>query len=586
MARVKFLTTLLSALSAQEAGTSVRALARLVAVLVVSVAAFSVGFHEVMAYEGRAFSWPTSVYWTVVTMTTLGYGDITFATDLGRMYSLLVLLVGSVLILVLLPFTFIQVVYLPWRRATRRAGAPRSLPASVRDHVVLAGLGPVTEALVDRLRAAGVRHVLLEADVEQALALHDRGYRVAVGDLDDPETYRAVGAERAAMLVAARGDEANTNTVFTWREVTDAGRIVATARSDDAVDILELVGTDHVLRPAEVLGAAFARRILVPSARSTVVARFGDLVVAEVSVTGTRLVGRSLAELRLRQQCGVTVAAVIDRGVLQPGGPDVVVEESAILVLVGTPGQLAAYDEAVDPDSGGADAAPGLVLVLGGGRVGRATARALQAAGTPCRVVERDPGRRRCDAEYVIGDAADRDVLDRAGLADATAVVVTTHDDDVNVYLTLYCRRLRPDVEVLGRVNVDRNLTTMHRAGADMVLSYASTGATEVWNFLRGTSTLLLAEGLVLFRVPVPSGLAGRTLAETDVRQRTGCTVVGVVRDGTTSTDVDPGTVLPAGGEVVLVGTDDAEERFLRVYVAHAIAGDGLLARLRRRVSG
>ena len=568
MGWVKFLTTLLSALSAQEAGTSVRALARLVAVLVVSVAVFSIGFHEVMAFEGRAFSWVTSVYWTVVTMTTLGYGDITFSTDLGRLYSLVVLLVGSILILVLLPFTFIQVVYLPWRRATRRAGAPRVLPASTRDHVVLAGLDPVTDALVDRLRAAGVDHVVLEADVEHALALHDRGYRVAVGELDDPETYRDVRAEQAAMLFVARGDETNTNAVFTWREVTAAGRIVATARSDDAVDILELVGAEHVLRPAEVLGAAFARRILAPTARSSVVARFDDLVVAEASAAGTDLVGATLAELRLRERCGVTVAAVLDRGVLQPGGPDVVVAETSILVLVGTPAQVGAYDDHVDPGGSRPTGVDGMVLVLGGGRVGRATARALRAAGTPCRIVERDPDRPRCDGEYVIGDAADRDVLERAGIAEATAVVVTTHDDDVNVYLTLYCRRLRPDVELLGRVNVDRNLSTMHRAGADMVLSYASTGATEVWNVLRGTSTLLLAEGLVLFRVPVPASLAGRSLVETDLRARTGCTVVGVVRDGVTRTDVTPGTRLPADGEVVVVGSDDAEERFLRAYVA------------------
>lgn len=582
---MKFLTTLLAALSAQEAGSSVRALVRLVTVLLLSVAVFSIGFHEVMAYEGRAFSWATSVYWTVVTMTTLGYGDITFTTDLGRMYSLLVLLVGSVLILVLLPFTFIQVVYLPWRRASRRAGAPRTLPASTRDHVVLAGLDPVTDALVDRLRAAGVEHVVLEADVEAALELHDRGYRVAVGELDDPDTYRAVRAEQAAMLFVARGDEANTNAVFTWREVTDAGRIVATARSDDAVDILELVGTDHVLRPAEVLGAAFARRILAPSARSSVVARFGDLVVAEVSVAGTDLAGSTLAELRLRQRCGVTVAAVLDRGVLQAGGPDVAVHETSILVLVGTPAQVAAYDETVDPGGSHEPGADGFVLVLGGGRVGRATARALQEAGTPCRIVERDPDRPRCDAQYVIGDAADRDVLDRAGIADATAVVVTTHDDDVNVYLTLYCRQLRPDLELLGRVNVDRNLTTMHRAGADMVLSYASTGATEVWNVLRGSSTLLLAEGLVLFRVPVPRSLVGRALVDTDLRGRTGCTVVGVVRDGVTSTEVTPDTRLPAGSEIVLVGTDDAEERFLRSYVAGGSDG-GALRRLRGLLPG
>ena len=69
------------------------------------------------------------------------------------------------------------------------------------------------------------------------------------------------------------------------------------------------------------------------------------------------------------------------------------------------------------------------------------------------------------------GDAADRDVRERAGLADADAILVTTHDDDVNVYLTRYCRGLRPDVRIVSRSRLDRNITTLYRAGADAVLS-------------------------------------------------------------------------------------------------------------------
>jgi voltage-gated potassium channel len=577
---VKFLTTLLSALSAGETGSSVRALVRLVVVLLISVLAFSIGFHQVMAFEGREFSWTSSIYWTVVTMTTLGYGDITFTTDLGRMYSLLVLIAGSILILVLLPFTFIQVVYLPWRAAARRAGAPRELPASTRDHVVLTELDPVADALIDRLTAAGVPYVLVDEDVERALNLREQGYRVAVGNLDDPDTYRNLRADRAAMLFTSRSDETNTNIVSTWREVTDAGAVVATARNDESIDILQLVGTDHVLQPAEVLGKAFARRILAPTERSSDVATFGDLMVAEASAAGTSLAGQTLGELRLRERFGVTVAGLWDRGALRSPTTDARVEDDTILILIGTPDQVERYDDAVDPGGEQASLAGG-VVVLGGGRVGRAAARNLVAAGTPVRVVERDPSRPRSDADTIIGDAADRAILEEAGIDHAAAVVVTTHDDDTNIYLTLYVRRLRPDIEVIGRVDLDRNVSTLHRAGADLVLSYASTGATEVWNVLRGESALLLAEGLLLFAADVPPKLANRRLADTDLRPATGCTVVGIVRNGTTDTDVGPDTLLAAGTRLVLVGTDDAEERFLRRYVSNNGRG-GPLARLLR----
>jgi Trk K+ transport system NAD-binding subunit len=159
----------------------------------------------------------------------------------------------------------------------------------------------------------------------------------------------------------------------------------------------------------------------------------------------------------------------------------------------------------------------------------------------------------------VEGDAADLSVLEEAGLREASTVVVTTHDDDVNVYLTLYVRRLRPNVEVLARSNQDRNVATLYRAGADSVLSYASAGADAVWNIVRGDDATLLAEGLEMFRVHTPANLAGKSLAEADVARRTGCTVVAVV-EATGDVVASPGAeyVLPADGALLLIGSSDA----------------------------
>jgi hypothetical protein len=58
--------------------------------------------------------------------------------------------------------------------------------------------------------------------------------------------------------VTARSDQANTNVVFTYREVTDAALVVATANSEDAVDVLTLAGADRVLQFGHLLGSAFA----------------------------------------------------------------------------------------------------------------------------------------------------------------------------------------------------------------------------------------------------------------------------------------------------------------------------------------
>ena len=91
-------------------------------------------------------------------------------------------------------------------------------------------------------------------------------------------------------------------------------------------------------------------------------------------------------------------------------------------------------------------------------------------------------------------------------------IVITTHDDDMNVYLTIYCRRLRPDIQIISRSTRERNVSTLHRAGADFVLSYASMGATTIFNYLRRAGVVVIAEGLHLTETRVPRPL-GRTNA-------------------------------------------------------------------------
>ncbi len=571
---MKLLAPLLAMLAAASGSSRSPAVLRLLVSFTVAVVVFSVGFHAIMAMEGREFSWWDSVYWTLVTMSTLGYGDIVFESQVGRMYSLVVLLAGAVLILILLPYTFIQYVYFPWREAQRRARAPRELDGDTSGHLVVTGLEPMEVALLERAAMADIPYVLLVEDMEQALSLHDHGYPVLVGALDDPATYRAVRLPAAAMLVTARGDTVNTNVVFTAREVASSVPIVATADSPDSIDVLELAGADHVLHLGRLLGRSFARRILAPRARSSEISTFEDLVIAEASASGTSLVGHTLAELRLRQQVGVSVVGLWERGELHMARPGLRIEEHSVLVLVGRREQLRAYDESFAPalSDGAADAhgqgEQARVVILGGGRVGRAAQRALEEAGIEACIVEKDPDRVRAGHDYVVGDAADREVLERAGLAQATAVLVTTHDDAMNVYLTIYCRRLMPDIEILGRVNVDRNLSTMHRAGADVVLSYASTGAAEVWNLLRENSMLVLAEGLLVFRVPILEELAARPLADIGLPEETGCSVVGLVApDGTTSTTIEPLRPLPTEGQLLLVGDEAAEHRFYDRYL-------------------
>ncbi|NNE97125.1 MAG: potassium channel protein, partial [Acidimicrobiales bacterium] len=366
----------------------------------------------------------------------------------------------------------------------------------------------------------------------------------------------------AAVVVATQNDQTNTNIAFTVREIAPRVKVVATANSPASVDILEIAGADHVVQLGETLGGVMAARGLGLRGRSHEIGNFAGLQIAEAGVAGTDLVGHTLAESKLRQRFGVGLIGVWERGDFSLATPETVLGESSVLLLAGSTEQLDSLDRVLATDSPGATSA----VIIGGGRVGRAIGRALTVEGVDFTIVEQLAERERPEARYVIGDAADRDVLAAAGLDEASSIFVTSHDDNVNVYLTRYCRGLRPDARIVSRSRLDRNVSTLYRAGADAVLSYAGVGSAAIWNHFRGDDTLLVAHGLNLFRTPVPGDLAGKTLAEAHVYRRTKCNVVAVQHNGKIHGNPDATEPLPAGGELVMIGTNDAEARFSEIY--------------------
>ncbi len=534
------------------------ALGKLLLALVFVVGVFTVIFHLLMEREGQSHSWPTGVYWVMVVMSTLGFGDITFQSDLGRLFSVVVLVSGSVFMLVLLPFMFIQFFYSPWMEAQAAARAPRRVPARISQHVLLTGLGVIEQSLIRMLRRAEIPYAVLVGDLNEALRLHDEGYSVMVGEVDDRETYLRAGVDRAALVVTALRDTTNTNVAFTVQEISSTVKVVATASAPASVDILQLAGCDEVLQLGEMLGQALARRVLGRDAKCHVVGEFGELQIAEAAAAGTPLVGRTLKQIRLAEHARVNVVGVWNRGRFELAGPETAITPTSVLLLAGTAADLEEYDGLFCVYS----VSDGPVIIIGGGRVGRAIAKALHARGVDCRIVERNAERVRTAGQYVIGDAAELEVLEKAGIMSCSSVVITTHDDDINIYLAIYCRRLRPDVQILARANQDRNVSTLHRAGADFVMSYSSTGASTMFNLLKRGTLLLLADGLDAFRVPVPPELVGRTLEECRFRQTTGCNVVAIEQNDRLDAHPAPTTRLTAGAELVLVGDAESEKRF------------------------
>lgn len=546
---------------------NLRALGKFGLLLTGLILVYSLLFHVIMEYEGREESWATGLYWTLTVMSTLGFGDITFQSDLGRLFSTLVLVTGIIFLLILLPFTFIEFFYEPWMKAQQAARAPTRLLGKVTGHVILVHFDDVTRTLIEKLRQYKYPYVLILPNIEDALRLHDMDYRIMLGELDNPQTYELAQVQHALAVIATASDQINANVAATVREINGKVRIISTADAEASVDILELAGSSYVLQLGERMGQALARRVIDGDALAHVIGQFDKLLIAEAMARGTSLVGKTLRQSGLRETAGVNVLGFWDRGTFRAANADVIIDDKTVLVMAGMDEHIARFNALYD-------AVPPLdvpLLIIGGGRVGQATGAALAARGVDYRIIEKQQLRALNREKFIFGDAAEIEVLEEAGIREAPAVVITTHDDDMNIYLTIYCRKLRPDIQIISRAGLERNVATLHRAGADFVMSYASTGANAILNLLGRDNILMVAEGLDIFEMDVPPSLAGKTIAEAEIRAKTGATVVAIHDGGRIQVTLDPSQRLEPGSRVILIGTPAAEEAFLNLYKKQSV---------------
>lgn len=565
---MKFLTPQLTyLLTQQETRRNLKSLGRYLAFLGATVGVYSVIFHVVMLWEGQEHSWLTGVYWTLTVMSTLGFGDITFHSDLGRGFSILVLMSGIVLLLIVLPFAFIRFFYAPWLEAQLRLRAPRQCAPDARGHVILCAYDEIARGLIPRLVDHDIPYYVIEPDHARAAELHSDGVSVVAGQLDAVSTWEALRAEHASLVVANLDDAANTSITLTVREHDAAVPVAALAEDKDSVDVLELSGASSVLPLKHRLGEHMASRVTVGTHQAHPVGRFKDLIIAEFPVHGTPLEGRTVADTRLRELTGLNIIAYAERGELRPARADTVLSGHTIAVLVGTEDQIEALDAMFviyEPNENP-------VLVIGGGKVGRSVLRALRARDVVVNVIERSPELRSRLApladRVIIGDAAERSVIEEAGVAKAPSVVLTTHDSATNVFLTIYSRRLNPDATIVSRLTAERNLDSMHRAGADCVLSESSLGVNWLLSIVEGRELVLAGEGVDLFVEPVPRSLAGKTLAESGIAAAAELNVVAVQKAEGPALNPGADTRLDASQELVMLGTSEQRDAFRSAFV-------------------
>ena len=199
-------------------------------------------------------------WYTLVTASTVGYGDVTPTSQLGRLFGISVLILGTASFGIALTALLGPVIESRFASALGRM--TNTQLEALEGHVIVAGYGDLTEPILSELIADGRPFVVVVADEAIAARLRERDLNVVVGDPSDDETFDRVGIDKASAVVAATnndGDDALT--ILTAHQLNPDVRIVASATQRENEAKLRRAGAHAVISPA-VLGS----RLIVKSA--------------------------------------------------------------------------------------------------------------------------------------------------------------------------------------------------------------------------------------------------------------------------------------------------------------------------------
>ena len=230
---------------------------------------FALGYGIVGSYLlRREFSsiesWNDAVYFTIVTYSTLGYGDILPQTANAKIFTISMVFIG------LSSFVTALTVLLGPMIEHRMKGvfSVMSRFQKTVDHVVVCGFTNVTESIIDELREQNTPVVLVEDREEMVLFLKGKGYDVLAGDPTEKGTLEQANLPRAAAVIAATDSDAtNTLIALTARELRDCAdenrfRIVARIEDEENIEKVRHVGVDEVISPSTIGGRLMANRAL------------------------------------------------------------------------------------------------------------------------------------------------------------------------------------------------------------------------------------------------------------------------------------------------------------------------------------
>ncbi len=295
--------------------------------VVILISGFSFSY-----FEGRPLR--ESFYWTFITITTIGYGDIYPQTEAGRMVAIATALTGIAFFTVFVGLIADYVMI----RATRRARG--ELPVKARGHVVILGWDEAAETLLSELRAKAPDRRIVLLNREGPLITEGEISTVR-GDPTKAEDLRRASLESASHVIVTTGDDSRTIlAVLHARRLNPNATIIAEALRDENMELIKQAGADTVVLTSSLGGMLLASAVTEPAIPKFIEDLAGATtgVVDVVERPASRYAGLRFSEalLKAKMEEDALILAIIKDGklVANPPGDYLIDEEDRLLILV------------------------------------------------------------------------------------------------------------------------------------------------------------------------------------------------------------------------------------------------------------
>ncbi len=259
-----------------------------------------------------------SLYMTVITLTTVGFGEVHTLSRWGRVFTIVLLLLGVGTLAYALNTAGQYVLEADIGKTLRRRRSRRMIE-KLEKHFVVCGFGRVGQSATKNLLESTRDVVIIERDEQLVDKLQSEGMIVVLGDATKDEVLRAAGLERAdGIMVCTGSDTDNLFIVLSARTLNPDLNIVARSADSENEGKMRRAGADRVVSPYQ-LGGQFMANVLtrphVTEFLSVVTLDSGlELLLEEVMIAeNSPLAGHTVVEADLRRKTGAILVALLQR---------------------------------------------------------------------------------------------------------------------------------------------------------------------------------------------------------------------------------------------------------------------------------